>query len=473
MISFFKVNIPIRILALLVLLVLIRLPLITSGVPLIVPEITWMLVGEKISTGALMYRDVWDNTGPLAALVYGGIHLLFGKSQLAYQIIAMILTAGHILLFNYYMNRDDMYPDKSYLPGLMYLLVSNLFPDFLTLSPVLMSITFLLPALHIVFRHIRVGLREDTLYMAGFCVGLAALFYLPSWIFIVLPLLSFLLYTGTEPRQYALISFGFALPVLLVGLFFLWYDELGSYIQNYLITFLALDTSYMVNLRTLVVIIVVPGILSLMALVKMVGSTKYTNYQSIGQVVMIIWLVLGIVGGFFAYFLTPYYYTLLVPGIAFLLAQLFTLIRKRWQAELFFAVLAFSVIGILYGSNFDVFLGKSDLQRWPLFVKETPYDAIVTNKKVLVLGSNPSVYKNSSLATPYLNWQLAHRHFDRLDRYSIVLNVYKNFSTDLPEVIIDSDTVIPALFDRMPLLKVKYEKGQGDMYVLKAPEAKP
>jgi hypothetical protein len=432
-----------------------------------------MLVGEKISNGALMYRDVWDNTGPFAALFYGAIHLLFGKSQLAYQIIAILITAGHILLFNYYMSRDDMYPEKGYLPGLMYLLASNLFPDFLTLSPVLMANTFLLPALHIVFRHIRVGLREDEIYMAGFFIGIAALFYLPSWIFIALPLVAFLLYTGTEPRQYALISFGFVLPIVLVTLFFSWYDALSDFIQNYLITFLALETRYLVNIKVLVLIMIGPAALVLLAVFKLIGSSKYTNYQSVGQVVMLIWIILGIIGGFFAYFLTPYYYTLLVPAIAFFIAHLFILIRKRWQAELLFGILGISAVLILYASNFNKFFGRDALQRWPLFVKETPYDAVTAGKRVLVLGQNTSVYKNSNLATPYLNWSLSDRHFKELDSYNTVLTVYRNFSADLPEIIIDSDSIAPALFDRMPLLRVKYEKGQGRMYMLKNAKAKP
>ncbi len=471
MISFFRVNIPIRIAALIVLLVLIRLPLLMWGSPLIVPEVIWQLVGEKISQGSLMYRDVWDNTGPLAALVYGGIHLLFGKSQLAYQVAALVITAGHMLLFNYYMSKNDQFPEKNYLPGLIYLIVSNLFPDFLTLTPVLMANTFLLIAMNLIFRHIRIGLREDEVYLIGFLIGIATLFYLPIWIFIVLPVISFLLYTGTRPTQYLLLGFGLLLPVILTALVFFWFGEHSSFLLNYLITFLSLDTIYLASFRMLAVIFLLPVALMLMSFMQIGASLKYTHYQSVCQQVMIFWGILTVIAGYFAFYLAPYFFIVLIPAMAYFITHLFILLKKNFVKELLFATLALSTLMLLYGSAYEVGFTRDNIDSDMLFVDNTSKRAF-TNKNILVLGegADASAYVGNSLATPYLNWRLSQRHFNRLDSYSTVLTIYKNFKRSLPDVIVDNAGIVPDLFQRIPLLEQRYEKAADQTYRLKEPE---
>ena len=91
-----------------------------------------------------------------------------------------------------------------------------------------------------------------------------------------------------------------------------------------------------------------------------------------------------------------------------------------------------------------------------LIVQDSPYDAITSEKTVLVLGDNVGIYKNSSLATPYLNWQFSKSHLENLNYYDNLTEVYQNFNSDLPEVIIDEKDVVPILFDKMPTVGLKY-----------------
>jgi hypothetical protein len=53
---------------------------------LTVPELKWMLLGEKLNGGAMLYADILDNTAPLSALAYRLLNLVAGRSPLAMHI---------------------------------------------------------------------------------------------------------------------------------------------------------------------------------------------------------------------------------------------------------------------------------------------------------------------------------------------------------------------------------------------------
>src|SRR5690606_32984784 len=88
-------------------------------------------------------------------------------------------------------------------------------------------------------------------------------------------------------------------------------------------------------------------------------------------------------------------------------------------------------------------------------------DRGLAGKKVLVLGNDVSWYAGNSLATPFLDWSLAEPVFTTLDYYENVIAINKAFS-DRPDIIIDPDRRMDALFDRIPRLREMYrEEGTG------------
>lgn len=92
MIRFFKINHLFTIIAAFILLLVIYLPVLTTRLPMIVPELEWMLAGERMSRGFVLYTQTWTDISPLAALFYWLLDALFGRSQLAYQITAFLVV---------------------------------------------------------------------------------------------------------------------------------------------------------------------------------------------------------------------------------------------------------------------------------------------------------------------------------------------------------------------------------------------
>ena len=76
---------------------------------------------------------------------------------------------------------------------------------------------------------------------------------------------------------------------------------------------------------------------------------------------------------------------------------------------------------------------------------------------MLILGKEIEGYLDNRLATPFLNWELSANTFEQPDRYKNIININRYFERDTPEVIIDSNTLMPKVFERLPQWSKKYK----------------
>ncbi|ADB37047.1 hypothetical protein [Spirosoma linguale] len=459
MLSFFKSYFPYQYVSLLGLLLLIRLPLLLHPFPLLIPELNWMLVGEQMSQGNLLYRDIWDSISPLSALVYWGINSVFGRSPLVLHAAATLVSVFQIVYFNYLTNNRDVYPDRSFWPGLIYMLFMHLSFDCLTLSPVLMSTSFLLLAFGTLIRQMERRGATDEVFEVGFYIGIAALFYLPSALFILWAILSLLFYTGATFRQYSLSLFGFLFPFAATVLFYYLSDSLDDFNRNLLSSVFRVRQYSLSDFKSLIASLFIPlglGILGFLSLFNRSG--RYVNFQQRVQQIMAIWSVFAFLTIGLMPFLAPMVFLSFVPPMAYFAFFYFENIRKGWLAEIAFLI-AFSLMLLLFYQGSLGLIPGSDLGRLSsLQVQASPLPNNITNQRVLIIGEDLSAYRQNKLATPYLNWDLAKYDLKNLDNYESVINVFDHFRQDPPDYIIDREDVVEKLFQRAPALSLQYEK---------------
>lgn len=467
MLSFFKINVPDRIIVLFLLLLAIRLPLFITGTPLFAPELYWLLVGEKLSKGYVMYRDVWDNTAPLAAFMYMLLNYIAGKSSLALQLVSFLFVFWQALIFNRMGIKQELYLERTFIPALVYIIGISLFYDFLTLSPILMGLSFLLLATDKIFKHIRYGVREDEIFLIGFYIGLASLCKLPLVIFLFFPMICFVLYTGTTPRLYALIVLGFFLTFAAAFLLFFGFGAGADFYYNFIGTLFASYRSFFVGWGELLPIVSVPLVLAILSVFKVLGSNRFINYQSVVQACMGFWVIFSMLTIWLDTNRSPYSYLVFWPAVAFFGTHFFMLIRKKWQAELLFSIWVMATLFMLYVPAY----GWLSVDKWlPLnsfeISSNLPKQAN-QDKRIVVLGKAPAYYVGNTLATPYLNYALSVRDLHDLGHYSSVLRVYNNFTKELPEIIIKApqDPSLDSLFARMPVLAQQYRVSATDTNV--------
>ncbi|MCU0471077.1 MAG: hypothetical protein MUF58_21050 [Arcicella sp.] len=462
MLSFFKVNAVYQIFSLLILLILIRMPVYLVGLPQLIPELQWMLVGEQINKGFVMYSEIWDNTAPLSALVYAGLDGLFGRSQTVYQLVALGVASFQAIYFNVVVNNRDIFAKRNYVPGLIYVLFLNISFDCCTLSPVLMATTFVLMSFGTMVRQISRLQATDEVFEIGFLIGIASLFYPPACIFILWAMASLLFFSGATIRQLSLLIFGFLFPLLLTALFFYLDGTYDAFSRNFISSVFQIRQYNLNDFKTLLATLLIPFGLGILGFLRLVNAFGFNNFQIRCQQVMMLWAIAAVLSIGLMPFLAPMQFIIFTPALAFFTIVFFNTFKKAWLAELIF----FGVFGAILLIHYQAVYAtgsESFVQLKNLKLQENK-DVKIQNKRVLVLGNGMEEYKNNYAATPYLNWNLAKYELENLDNYDNVISILRNFEKDSPDIIIDKVNLAPKLFKRIPALERRYKLVEKGIY---------
>lgn len=470
LLTFFKTNDPYRLIGVFLLLLIIRVPVFISGVPMILPELKWLLIGERLGSGDfVMYQDVWDHTAPLAVMVYKWFHILFGKSRVAYFIVSIVLVVVQAGIFNHVMLSNKAYNSSNYVPALIYMVFMNAFFDFFTLSPVFMSMTFVLLAMNNLFKRMDNLTRDELFIFTGVYLGIAVLFYLPAFWYLIVTFLSLILYTGSIVRRMMLLFYGFMIVIGLAALYFYWFEDYLIF-QHHVVNAIWLTNATMYFSWTeLLIVSAVPILIFLFSVFKVRQLGKFINFQEKIQQVMLMFLLSGFLALMMTREVSTYQLIYFVPSLAFFVAHYLLLIRHWLFAELSAGLIIILVIlNHLVFSN-EWFSSKALVSYENSKVNETPYLPLVENKKILVLGEGLHHYQSSSLASPYLNWELSKIQLHNLNYYDNSAEVFVNFSEDLPEVIIDIEDTVPEVFEMMPTISARYDRHSvfQELYLLR------
>lgn len=470
MIGFFRINDPYRLIVLFLAVVLIRLPYFISSEPLVY-ELNWMLIGETLNHGNILYKDFLEPIAPLAAWVYSAIDFVFGRSILVYQILATLLMAYQFILFNNIMYKNKAYNENSYVPAFVYALLMQAFFDFFTLSPVLISMTFILLVLDNIYLRIENKLDDLTILKTGFFMGLAVLFYLPSIVFVVATILSFILLTGLIFRRYLLFLYGFLLPIGAVTLYYFWHDALSGMMYQWAFFSLIHDKENMLGLSSLSLIIGIPTLIFVASLYKTFTISRFTNYQVRVQQVMFMMFIAAWTVWILSDVKAPYQLIVFIPFMAFFIAHFLLQIKGRLVANIFALVFTTSVLVI----NYALFYQNFYLHNWgnynTLQLHESLYKEEVKGKNILVLGEGKSIYNDAEkVATKFYNWPLSSEIWNDTNDLQQLAIIYDDLTENKPEAIIDLNGVAEEVLNKLPEVRKRYEKVNAKIYILKREE---
>ncbi len=460
MLNFFRGYSSVHLLGLVLFFLLIRLPFFLYETPILIPELGWMLAGEQMSKGFILYKDIWDNVSPLAGAVYWGMDLLFGRSQFAFQVVALILSVFQIIYFNYTFVSRDMFPERSVIPGAIYALLLSISFDMATLSPMLMSTTFLLLALGGMVRIVAKRQATGDVFEMGIYIGTATLFYLPSAIFFFWVVASLLFYSIASFRNYFLVLLGTALPLLMTTLVIYLNDAADSAMLNMFNSVFDIKSYDLNSLYSTLVSLFVPVLIGILGFMKMTTSKRFFNYQIRMQQVMALWVIFAAFSIPFKQYFAPMQFINFIPAIAFF-ATFFFINAKNWlYAELQFLMIILITLSVQYYGLTGFLPGSRPVQLATLRVKKAVLPEEINNKKILVLGADEGEYLHNQSATPYLNWELASNYLTNLDNFDSVIHIYDSFRKDPPEYVIDKVNLMPKVFTRIPELKKDYKPTQ-------------
>ncbi len=465
MLRFFKVNDPYRLLALLVLMLILRVPFYWGGIEAMLPDLHLMLIGERLASDKVLYKDLWVNIAPLSAGFFTILHWLFDKSIIAYHFFGFLLMFIQAMLFNRLALNNKIYAENNYVPAVIYALLMSLSVDMFAISPIMLANTFILLAMNNIFGQVEFrAKRDEKILNIGIYIGVASLFYFPTILFGLIALLGLALFSSTIFRRYLLIVFGLILPFLLIGCYYFFVDNASNALTIFFSSWLV-GVAYQLENTSILILCSVPVLFLALAIFRVLQGARFSNYQARIAQMMILWITLSLL-----LLINPITgvsdLILFVPPIAYFITHYFILARKKLLSGITFFLFFASTIGLSYAAYFDYWGLSRYINYDPITIQKSRYDNLLKYQRIWVIGENLSLYKNSALASKFYSWGMYRELMisDEIDANQITL-VYNDLINNAPDVIIDQHEVMPRFLAVMPLIDKQYELLEKGIYI--------
>ncbi len=466
MLKYFRINDPYRLIVLFVLMLAFRLPVMLSGDFLTYPELYNLLIGERMGDGFKLYSEIWNRSAPLAGMTYGVIDFLFGRSQLAWQIISLLVVLVQCFLFNRILLAGKAFNENTYIPGVVYGILMTWFFDMYSLTPPLLGLTFVLIAMGGVFEHMELkAKRDEQLLYIGLHLGVAVMFFLPYVVVVFLIMIGFALFTGTTPRRYLLFLYGVSLPVILAIMFYMFTGRLKEVIAQFVLTLFDYPVTFYFEWLDLLLLFALPVFFILGGMFRLIQGARLTVFQSNLSRFMIIWMFFFILYFFLIKDIAPAYMIFLVPPAAFFISHYFFQFRKKWVAEIVFVIFLAGPLLFNLGTIFGFFITDEVIGTEDYIVAVPENESQVNGKRVLVLSQDLAPYRNAIPATPFLDYELSGELFTNPGYYDNLTLIANGFAGDMPDVIVDPQGLMGPVFEKIPVLARQFRSSGDGVYL--------
>jgi hypothetical protein len=433
---------------------MVRVAWVTFGIPLSVQELRFLVIGEHLGDGFTMYRELYDHTGPLSALIYKYLDILFGRNRWAHIIFSSMLVIVQAGLFNNILLRNKAYDENTYVPAFLYVMLICGTMDFMALSPQLMALTFILLALNHVFRRIDNVVTDELFMYSGVYLGIATFFYLPAVMYLIMLLLSLVLFSTAVLRRLLIFLYAAAVVFLVIWAYYFWYGANNDFILSFFQAGIMKPGVALISYSELWSVGAVLGVISVVSF-SVIFTQRLTTFQQKMQQVMIMMFLAGVVVILLTKDLSSNELVLLVPSITFFLTYyLLGLRRKIWKFSVPYIVII-ALIGY-------PFYWLNTHQNSNLIVDENATS--LKGEQLMGIGVPVDFYANNKLAGPFLDNYISQKELIGLDYLEGASVIYNTMNHSNPTIIVDRLDVIPKIFSRLPKLRSQYEEVDSGIY---------
>ncbi len=415
-------------------------------------ELKWMLLGEWLDEGFMMYRQTYDYTGPIAAVIYKGLNIVFGRNVLAYRALSTLLITLQSGIFNSILLKNKVYSENSYLPAFLFAILSASVTDFMTLSPQLISLTFILLALRNIIRRIDNQATDELFLSSGIYVGVATMIFLPASVFLLVFLFSLILFSSAIPRRLLLYLFGFFLVFVFCALYYYFYDSLFEFVDRAIFNGILLQPKVLLDQISILILISPFAFILLLSGIVKAGKLRLTNFQQ--KVEQVVWLIM--LGGIAIILLSNEKagteLLFLVPPIAYFWTHYFILLKRRFFKALmpFLLVFGILVLSVVFYNN----------QLHSILI-----DVEGTKSKTMVIGEKLELYLSSPILSPFFNGSISKDILDELDSYEGATNFHEIFKSTDPDRIVDQLGAMQKIMHRFPEIQNNYRRVSPTEYI--------
>ncbi|HHM21781.1 MAG TPA: hypothetical protein ENJ20_07125 [Bacteroidetes bacterium] len=283
----------------------------------------------------------WNPSGK--GLLSQWLYNWIGYQTIGAQIVAILLLVVQGFLINYIVIKNRLSVEVNLFPGVFYVLVCCMIPDFLYLSPVLIGNTFILIAISEMFSTYKVSACADRIFNAGFWTGVAGLFYFPFLFYFIFLNSALNSLRSFNIKEWLRLSIGLLMPYLLLWMYFFATDQTDYMWQEQFANNFSFFNfgNTAANGQTYAKV----AIFLLFIAIAVVNSSSYLskrNIQAQKKISMFYWIMTSaFIGAFFQANVAFEHLISLAPALGVFLAFTFTNLKRQWaEAFHFLLVLA-------------------------------------------------------------------------------------------------------------------------------------
>jgi hypothetical protein len=228
------------------------------------------------------------------------IYQASGHNNALTHILGTVLIFIQAVIIIKLVNSNHIVRENSMFPGIFYILIVALFPDFNYFSPVLLANTCLIIFLFNILNAYKLNGPSPQVFNAGLFIGIAMLLDFSYIVFFIAGLIGFSIVKAFKLRELLQYFIGFLIPIFLCGTFYFWNGDLSGFLKLMSTGFAWMDW-YINWSNTTYVKVIIFGFICLYALLNY-SSGKHNSVHSKRKKEVMLWFIAF---GFLTFFIQP------------------------------------------------------------------------------------------------------------------------------------------------------------------------
>lgn len=284
------------------------------------------------------YRVVESNGMPLYDVVLAFLQLL---PAWAGPLIGFLLTTSQAIHLNLVLNKHEVLFRDSWLPALLYVVLSGLLPPFLWFHPLLLVNSILIFVLDRIFSLYKNGAPMSLTFDSAFLLSLAALFYLPAVALFIFYFIGIIMLRPFSWREWMVGLLGLLFPFFFAFLYYFLNDALQLFYERVFVSGIKrqIDLQHLFAIEYSASILLV-GVLFLLSLLKLqVNYFKNVTKSRLIQQLLVLMIPVCFLSVLVSRDESLFRFSTLSVPLAVYLAYYFLSGKKRWLMEVIFLLL--------------------------------------------------------------------------------------------------------------------------------------
>jgi hypothetical protein len=294
----------------------------------------WASAFIKLQSHFSLYFDLYPM--PL----YGILSNLIGTRPLP----GIIFTLSLVILMAFLMvnlNSNIFFiNERTFLPALIYILLSGLFPQYQLLNPAIFAAMFLMFAIRRIMGTYRIQGTAYNFFDAGILIGIGSLFYANLIWFGLLAVIGIALLRTESIKEIAISVIGLITPYILTfGIYYVLGKDIKKLLSLMEYNLFGIPAGYVFT-RLTIVAVSFAGLSTLVSIVYLLMLMKTKKIKSRKTFSLLLWVFLISVG---VYFMIPsvsveIVWIIGIP-VSYFCTHYFVFVKKKLVPEIFFSVL--------------------------------------------------------------------------------------------------------------------------------------